>query len=96
MRTIEVGGMVFHVMYAGVSPFTDQFKTQIYYSPMNLGQIAAMLDGNDGIEYTDGDQTEIFEGYSKLTSISYVDNETLVAFLVKDEVVNNGTIPETL
>lgn len=83
MKTIKIGNAVFAVMYAGKSKFKDQFKTQIYYGAMSLGQIAAVLDGNDGIEYTDGEQTETFEDYSKLTSISYVDNETLVAYLEK-------------
>lgn len=84
MRTIKIGNAVLNVMYAGVSPFTDQFKTQIYYGSMSLGEIAGILDGNNDIIYTDGDQAETFEGYSKLTSISYVDNETIVAFLVKE------------
>ena len=92
MRTLKIGNAVLNVMYAGVSPFTDQFKTQIYYGSMSLGEIAGILNGNNGIVYIDGDQTETFEGYSKLTSISYVDNETIVAFLVKNEVVNNGTV----
>ena len=84
MRTIKIGNAVLNVMYAGVSPFTDQFKTQIFFGEMNIAQIAAILENNQGIEYFDGEQTETFEGYSKLTSISYVDNETIVAFLEKE------------
>jgi hypothetical protein len=81
MRSIKVGNMVFRVMYAGVSPFTDHFKAQIYFETMSIGKIASELDGNTGILYMDGDAEETFEGYSRLIKIEYVDNETVVAIL---------------
>lgn len=81
MRSIKVGNMVFRVMYAGVSPFTDRFKTQIYFEAMSIGVIASELDGNTGILYTDGDTQKTFEGYSHLIKIEYVDSETVVAIL---------------
>jgi hypothetical protein len=68
-------------MYAGVSPFINRLKAQIYFDDYTLGQIAGFLDGNDGITYTDGDFVETFSGYTKLTEIKYVDEETAVAFL---------------
>ena len=84
MRQIKIGDVALPVMYAGVSPYIDRFKAQIYYGDMNLAQIANILEGNQGIEYIDGEQKTMFEGYTKLTSISYVDNETAVATLVKE------------
>ena len=90
MRTIKVGNAVFPVMYAGTSPFSDKLKTQLYYGEMNLVQVAEILNGNTGIEYADDDQVETFEGFSRLESIGYVDGETIVAFLGKEE--NNGAI----
>jgi hypothetical protein len=68
-------------MYAGVSPFINRLKAQIYFDDYTLGQIAGFLDGNTGIVYADGDSEETFTGYSKLTEIKYVDEETAVAFL---------------
>jgi hypothetical protein len=81
MRSIRVGNAVFRVMYAGVSPFIDHFKTQIYFENLTIGQIASVLDGNAGILYENGDSQETFEGYSRLIKIEFVDNETVVAIL---------------
>lgn len=81
MRSIRVGNAVFRVMYAGVSPFTDRFKTQIYFESLTIGQIASVLDGNAGILYENGDAKETFEGYSCLIKIEFVDNETVMAIL---------------
>lgn len=81
MKRIIVGGIVFRVMYAGVSPYVDHFKTQVYFEGMGLGRIAAILDGNTGITYEDGETTQTFTGYSYLSEIKYVDGETLVAIL---------------
>ena len=92
MRTIKVDDAVLPVMYAGTSPFLDRLKTQIYYGNMGLVQIAGILDGNTGIEYTDSKtgETETFTGYSRLTEIGYVDQETIVAFLMKGG--DDGTV----
>ena len=92
MRTIKVGDAVLPVMYAGTSPFADRVKTQIYYGNLGLVQIAEILDGNTGIEYTDSEteETETFTGYSRLTEIGFVDQETIVAFLMKEG--DDGTV----
>ena len=83
MRTITVGEYVLTVMYAGTSPFEDRLKMQIYFGEMGIGQLANILDGNNGIvyEYTEEEVRMEYTGYSKLTKIEFVDNETVVAFL---------------
>lgn len=88
MKTIEVGGVIFRVLYAGVSPFTDVFKAQIYHDGLGIIQIAGALDGNKWIAYTAEGETEIFRGYSKLTGIKYADAETVLVFLERE--VNNN------
>ena len=94
MKQITVNGMTFRVLYAGVSPFIDQLKMQVFYGDFSLGRLAGILDGNESIEYTDGENTETFEGYSRLTEIKYVDGETVVAFFEKG--ADNGAVSETL
>lgn len=88
MRSIKVGNAVFRVMYAGVSPFVDQFKTQIFFENFNIAQIANELDGNHGIIYEDGETTVEFIGYTRLIKIGYVDAETVVAVLERFDTVN--------
>lgn len=85
MRNIRIGNAVLRVMYAGVSPFVDHFKTQIYYDSMGIGEIAGILDRNTGIIYDDDGNQQTFEGYSKLTKIERVDEETVVAILEQEE-----------
>ena len=86
MENIRIGNTVLDVMYAGVGPFVDRFKTQIYFRNYSLSELAAILDGAEEIEHTTSEKTELFEGYSRLTEISFVDGETVLAYLDKPEV----------
>ena len=86
MRTITVRGQTLPVLCAGVSPFVDRFKSQIYFGEMGIGQLAGILDGNDGIIYDNhetGDHEE-YVGYSRLTKIEFIDDETVVVFLNRE------------
>lgn len=81
MRYLRIGETELPVMYGGISPFSDRFKTQIYYGDRSIVQVAEILDGNNGFDYVEDDKTEHFDGFSKLIEIAYVDDETMVAFL---------------
>ena len=86
MRKIIVGEHEFDAMYAGVNPVTNRFKTQVYYGNKRLSELADIFDGAEEIIYTDDDKTETFEHYSRLTEISFVDDETAAVLCLFEEV----------
>lgn len=81
MKTIKVGEHVFLALYAGISPFVNHFKTQIYSSGVDISYIAEVFDGNKGMEFDNGKNKKSFVGYSLLKEIRRVDAETVLVIL---------------
>lgn len=91
MKTITIGEKTWTADYAGIG-YLGYVKAQIH-DGRTLGAVAPELEGAEQVILTeDGEQTGLFEGYTRLMRIERVDDTAVCFLLARPEEDEDGGI----